>query len=64
MDMEKKKKKKKKAKGYMGGGIVKNYKDGGLVSSDSNSASGAPTKKRLSVRGGGAATRGLKFYET
>lgn len=44
--------------------MVKNYKDGGLVSSDSNSASGAPTKKRIKVRGVGAATKGLKFYET
>ena len=44
--------------------MAKNYKDGGLVSSDSNSASGAPTKKRIKVRGVGAATKGLKFYET
>ena len=48
----------------MGGGMVKQYKDGGLVSSDNNSASGAPAKKRINVRGVGAATRGLKFYET
>ncbi len=42
----------------------KYYKHGGLVSSDSNSASGAPTRKRIKVRGVGAATKGLKFYES
>ena len=54
-------------KSNMGNKKKKGYKHGGLVTSDKvdqNTASGAPVAKRIKVRGVGAATKGLKFYES
>tara|TARA_R110002020_G_scaffold13240_3_gene47759 strand:+ start:785 stop:919 length:135 start_codon:yes stop_codon:yes gene_type:complete len=41
---------------------VKNKKGKGSVTG--NTASGAPERKRIKMRGVGAATKGLMFYES